>query len=84
MEPTAEGRFLTMHDIAREEALAQFQPEVTEAAAILFQRAHQRDEGPKAAVFAMFSTPRQLGDGRFDEVLPSAVRDAVESRDYAF
>lgn len=84
VEPTAEGRFLTMHDIAREEALAQFQPEVTEAAAILFERAEQRGEGSKAAVFAMFSDPRQLGAGRFDEVLPTAVKDAVEARDYAF
>lgn len=84
VEPTPEGRFLTMHDIAREEALAQFQPEVMEAAAILFKRAHQRDEGPKAAVFAMFSAPRQLGVGRFDEVLSPTVRDAVEARDYTF
>ena len=83
VEPTAEGRFLTVHDIAREEALAQFQPEVTEAAAVLFELARQRNEVPNAAVFAMFSAPSHLGNGRFDKVLRPAIRDAVEARDYA-
>jgi tetratricopeptide (TPR) repeat protein len=83
VEATAEGRFLTVHDIAREEALAQFHPEVTEAAAVLFELARQRNEVPNAAVFAMFSAPNQLGSGRFDKVLRPAIRDAVEARDYA-
>jgi tetratricopeptide (TPR) repeat protein len=83
VEPTAEGRFVTMHDIAREETLVQFQPEVTEAAAILFERARQRGERAKAVVFAMFAAPSQLDSGHFDEVLRPAIRNAVEARDYA-
>jgi tetratricopeptide (TPR) repeat protein len=80
--PTADGRSLTMHDIDRDEAL-RLQPEISAAAATLFERARRRGDEADAAVFAMFADPTLIGTEQFDDVLLPVVGEAVESRNYA-
>ena len=82
VEPTADGRSLSMHDIERDDILAHLEPEVAEAAAMLFEIARQRGAERNAAVFAMFADPYRLGEERFDETLRAVIRQAVESRNY--
>jgi tetratricopeptide (TPR) repeat protein len=83
LTPTDDGHWLTMHDIARDDVLHHFEPEVPEAAAVLFEHAHRRGNDVDAAVFAMFADPARIGTERFDSVLLPVIREAVESRNYA-
>jgi len=78
-----DGRHLRMHDIARDDALRALAPEVSDAAASLFESARRRGKDVDAAVFAMFTDPEVVGAGDFDAVLLPVIRSAVGSRNYA-
>jgi tetratricopeptide (TPR) repeat protein len=82
VDPTVDGLSLRMHDIARDDTLRLLPDEVRIAAGILFERKRAQGEGSNAAIFAMHADPREI-EG-LDEVLESAIRAAVKSRDYAF
>lgn len=83
LTPTADPQLLTMHDLARDDVLENFDQEIRGAAAMLFERARGRGNDVDAAVFAMFADPARIGAERFDSALLPAIRGAVDSRDYA-
>jgi hypothetical protein len=72
-----------LHDIARDAVLRNLTDEVAETALDLFERGRQRGRLDEAAVYAMFTNPRKIESGRFDEVLTAVVRAAVAAKDYA-
>jgi tetratricopeptide (TPR) repeat protein len=82
LTPVADGRWLTMHDIARDDALRLLEPDVSEAAAVLFELARRRGDEADAAVFAMFADPART-EHEFDAVLLPVIRKAVDTRNYA-
>jgi tetratricopeptide (TPR) repeat protein len=81
--PEEKDRRFKIHDIMRDDALRELDPEVEEAASVLFGRACQRDEIEHAALFAMFADPEQLGEARLDHLLHQVVRSAIRSKNYA-
>jgi tetratricopeptide (TPR) repeat protein len=81
--PEEKDRRFKIHDIIRDDALRELDPEVEEAASVLFGRAYQRDEIEHAALFAMFADPEQLGAVRLDHLLDQVIRSAIRSKNYA-
>lgn len=81
--PDDEQRLIRVHDLVRDAVLRVLNEEVSEAAALLFERARQRGRMIDAAFYLMFANPVEVGADRFDEVFGEVVRSAVSSRDYA-
>jgi len=81
--PDDDGRRFKLHDIVRDKALRALDPEVSEAALFLFERACERGQLAHAALYAMFADPEAIGAMRFDELLEQAIRTAVKARNYA-
>ena len=72
-----------IHDVLRDAVLRTVDPEVSEAALHLFQRARRQGRQVNAALFAMFADPDAIGADAFDAALEPVIRKAVDSRDYS-
>lgn len=81
--PDEDGPRFKLHDIFRDKALRVLDPEVLEAALLLFERALERGQLEHAALYALFADPEQIGAERFDELLEHVIRAAVKARNYA-
>lgn len=81
--PDDDGRHFKLHDIVRDKALRALDPEVSEAALFLLERACERGRLEHAALYAMFADPEAIGATRFDELLEQVIRTAVKARNYA-
>jgi tetratricopeptide (TPR) repeat protein len=81
--PARDRRRFKVHDIVRDAALRELDPEVSEAALVLFERAHGQQRTVDAALFALFAEPEEIGAARFDDLMETVIRSAVASRNYA-
>ncbi len=72
-----------IHDVVRDSALRVLDPEVSEAALLLFERACHRGKLEHAALYAMFADPDEIGTTRFDELLKQVILTAIKARNYA-
>lgn len=81
--PQAGQRQVRVHDLVRDAVLRVLTAEVSEAAALLFERARQQGRSIEAAFYLMFADPEEIGAERFDEVFGRVVQESVSSRNYA-
>jgi tetratricopeptide (TPR) repeat protein len=72
-----------IHDVVRDTALRVLDPEVSEAALLLFERACDRGQLDHAALYAMFADPEEIGTTRLDELLEQVILAAINARNYA-
>lgn len=82
--PDAAERHFKIHDVVRDTALRVLTPEVSDAAAVLFERECGRGELNHAALYAMFADPEEIGAAQLHALLEQVIRDAVNSRNFAF
>lgn len=81
--PEVGQRQIRVHDLVRDAVLRGLDAEVSEAAALLFERAYEQERKIEAAFYLMFADPEEIGAKRFDEVFGYVVRESVASRNYA-
>lgn len=81
--PEAGYRQIRVHDLVRDAVLRVLTSEVSDAAALLFERARQQGRTIEAAFYLMFADPEEIEAERFDEVFGGVVRESVSSRNYA-
>jgi tetratricopeptide (TPR) repeat protein len=81
--PEYRERRFKIHDVVRDTALRVLDPEVSEAAHFLFERAYDDEQLEHAALYAMFADPYSIGSSRLDRLLAQVIRAAIGARNYA-